>query len=570
MIRAALYLTRRSFANGMRRRIAQLREPRYVIGLAIGLLYFYWIFARPPGGRLDGQAIAGGIDRAALQLILAWALLVFVALNWVFGESRTPLPFTPAETQFLFTAPLTRRQVIAFKLLRLQLPLLLSATISVLLFSRGHITPMRGVQALGAWLVFTTLSLHFAAASFVRANLAEHGLTGVRRQLVVLGVVAAAVTVSAWTLWPVIPELGAAAAAGVDELVRAIGRVSEGGALAVLLFPFRLIVGPATARTPGDFVVALPGALALLAAHYLWVVHSAIHFEETAVDDAQRRARRIAAAQRGRGELRIKGRLRRPLYRLRATGPAAEAFLWKSLLSVTRQIGSRLLILLALGTGVIALVGTRIAAGVALMAIAGIAVIFGPRVLRQDLREDLLLIDVLKSYPVRGRDIVVGEVLGPTVALTAAGLIAAGAGFVLFAPFAAAQGALNDAAALLAAAVLLIPGIVFVQVTTQNALAVFFPAWTALGAQVSAGLERLGQQIIVMIGSLIVLLLALIPAGLVAGVVSVVLQMVSPVAATIAAAGTGSAVLICEAYLGTFWIGGRLERTDPAEVPGQD
>jgi hypothetical protein len=91
-----------------------------------------------------------------------------------------------------------------------------------------------------------------------------------------------------------------------------------------------------------------------------------------------------------------------------------------------------------------------------------------------------------------------------------------------------------------------------------------------MGMQVSAGLERLGQQIIVVIGSLIALLVTLIPALVVAAIVAAVLQMLSPAAATIAAAGTGSAVLSFEAYLGTFLIGRRLDRTDPADVPGPD
>ena len=49
MISAALYLSRRSLANATRRRLARLRQPKYLIGFAVGLLYYYLIIAA--GGR---------------------------------------------------------------------------------------------------------------------------------------------------------------------------------------------------------------------------------------------------------------------------------------------------------------------------------------------------------------------------------------------------------------------------------------------------------------------------------------------------------------------------------------
>jgi hypothetical protein len=579
MIAAAAYLSARTIVNSMRRRIARLREPRYVIALAVGLLYFYWIFVRP-GARAGTERFDGASMPPNLELLFAWALLVFVALNWVFGSSRNPLPFTPAETQFLFTAPLTRRQVIAFKLLRLQVPLLASALISVLLFSRGHITPLRGLQIAGTWLVFTTVSLHFAGAAFVRANLAEHGVTGVRRQLVVLGLAGTVVGVAAWSVRWAWPELAAAARIGGAELFQAIGRISDDGALAVILWPFRAAVGPAAARSAADFLAALPAAVLLLALHYVWLIRSAMHFEEVAVEDAQRRARRLEAARRGRFELRSSGgKLRRPVYALRPSGPPAEAFLWKSLLAITRHVGPRVFVLM--GAGILAIVAIssrsdapagagRMAAGTILMAVAALAAVFGPRALRQDLREDLLLLDVLKSYPVRGREIVLGEVLGPTAALTLFAWVAGAAGFALFAPAAAQSGRLDLWVVGLVAGVVVVPGIVLVQAAVQNGFAVFFPAWSALGTQVSAGVERLGQQILVMVGSILALGLSLIPAGLLAVVMFALLRGINETAAVVAAAVVVSGVLIFEAYLGIHFIGERLEQTDPAEVMGPE
>src|SRR3970282_255553 len=94
-----------------------------------------------------------------------------------------PFTFQLAETDFLFTAPLTRRQVIHFRLLRSQLPLLFSALFSVLLFSRGHVNAELPLRVAALWLLYLTLQLHYAGAALLRGSLAQQGMTSVGRQL---------------------------------------------------------------------------------------------------------------------------------------------------------------------------------------------------------------------------------------------------------------------------------------------------------------------------------------------------------------------------------------------------
>ncbi|HMJ59933.1 MAG TPA: putative ABC exporter domain-containing protein, partial [Gemmatimonadales bacterium] len=148
MIDAALYLAGRSLVNGLRRRLRRLRQPKYMIGFAVGLLYYYAFFLRPRGQ--SSQALPG----AAAEVVAMLGLAVLILIGWLFGSSRSPLVYTPAETHFLFTAPLTRRQVLDFKLLRSQLALGLSSLLSVLLFSGGHFPATRILRVVGLWLVF--------------------------------------------------------------------------------------------------------------------------------------------------------------------------------------------------------------------------------------------------------------------------------------------------------------------------------------------------------------------------------------------------------------------------------
>src|SRR5258706_4293986 len=103
-----------------------------MVGFAGGLLYYCRFFLRPGGG---GQSSAAPLPAAAAEVVAMLGLAVLIVIGWLFGSARSPLVYTPAETHFLFTAPLTRCQVLDFKLLRSQLALGLSSLLSVLLFS---------------------------------------------------------------------------------------------------------------------------------------------------------------------------------------------------------------------------------------------------------------------------------------------------------------------------------------------------------------------------------------------------------------------------------------------------
>jgi len=180
MIGAALYLSRRSFANAMRRRLARLRQPKYLIGFVAGLLYFYWLIVRPGGQRPAGATLFPGLEGLGEAMVVA-GIAAVVLSTWIFGRAETPFTFQLAETDFLFTAPLTRRQVIQFRLLRTQLPLLMSALFSVLLFSRGHVNAALPLKVAALWLLYLTLQLHYAGAALLRGSLTQQGWTGVRR-----------------------------------------------------------------------------------------------------------------------------------------------------------------------------------------------------------------------------------------------------------------------------------------------------------------------------------------------------------------------------------------------------
>src|SRR5437773_3086281 len=266
MIGAALYLIRRSLVNATRRRVARLRQPKYLIGFVVGGLYLYWLVIRPRRGTgLGGVASPNG------EVVAVGLLGALVLFNWLFGSAESPFTFNLAETQYLFTAPLTRRQVIDFKLLRSQVPLFISAAVSALIFSGGHVSGLSLIRVVGLWLVYGTLQLHYAGMSLLRASLAQQGVTGVRRRLGSLLVLASLLAVTWWSVRRALPNVVAAFGEDPQRGYAALASIMHTGPLGVLVWPLEAVVAPLLAPSAAAFASRVPAALLVFGAHYIWV-----------------------------------------------------------------------------------------------------------------------------------------------------------------------------------------------------------------------------------------------------------------------------------------------------------
>ena len=115
MTGALLYLTLCSVRNRLRVRMRRLRQPRYLIGSIVGGLYCYVAFFRPGRSSTGTYGPLALIARypGTLELMGSAFLFATVALAWILPRSgRVALAFSPADVQFLFPAPITRRQLI--------------------------------------------------------------------------------------------------------------------------------------------------------------------------------------------------------------------------------------------------------------------------------------------------------------------------------------------------------------------------------------------------------------------------------------------------------------------------
>src|SRR5215470_10558935 len=139
MLSASVYITACTTKNRILARLRRLREPRYLVGAIVGSAYLYFsIFARRGRSRRgngDGRApieLTGAFQTIGTPLagLFVYALAV---LAWILPTRAGLLEFSRAEISFLFTAPVSRRELLVHRLVRSQIASLLTAVLMALI-----------------------------------------------------------------------------------------------------------------------------------------------------------------------------------------------------------------------------------------------------------------------------------------------------------------------------------------------------------------------------------------------------------------------------------------------------
>jgi ABC-2 type transport system permease protein len=579
MVRALLYLRMTSLVGRVKSRLRRLKQPKYLAGALVGIAYFYFTFVRRAQGQHPGHRPGSpppDIPTDAFALLPelgALALLVVLVVNWA-TPRQAALAFSEAEIAFLFPAPVNRRMLVHYRLLASQVGLVFTALILTIVFARGQgIGGNPWFHAIGWWLILATLNLHFTGTSFVYSKLLNRSMTtGWRKATTigVAGVLASALIVWAWSAmhWP-----GQGDLESPREIAAYIGSQLHVGPLPWLLAIPKVLVAPYFAGSASGFWLALGPALAVLIAHYFWVVHTEVSFEEASIARAEKRAARIRAVQQGdwRGQSTAR-KVQPPPFNLRNEGRPEVAFVWKNLLSTSAFFRPNVaLIVLAIILGGSewllrhpTLEPIRIFTAVIFGILLAATLLLGPMIARQDLRADLPNSDILKTYPLRGWQIALGELLTPLSILSALIWMCLLVEFLLL----PADKLMWLTPSLRAAAALglavLVPPFVAIQLLVPNAAAVLFPAWVHSAAdRTDRGIEVMGQRLIFIAGQLLITAVAIVPAAITAAVIVFVGQwLVGFVVAAALAVAAVFILLAMEAWLGVRWLGSRFEQLD--------
>ena len=595
MLRALLYLRLTSLKNQIISRAKRLRQLKYLLGALVGGAYVYFLFFLNFGGASGSrgaartaatQALAALPSPEALTQTLpliaavsAVLLLGIVILAWVIPSHSRGLRFTEAETAFLFPAPISRRTLIHCKLLSSQFSILFTSLFFTLISNRWTFLGGNALtHAVGWWFVLSTLNLHFTGAALTLSRLVEGGVSPLRRRLTVLGGLAVVVGLTVAWVWRDLRAPAAEDFAGVAPFTAYLLGLLDHGVLGALLVPFKFVVGPFLAPDARTFLFALAPALLVMLAHYSWVLRMETSFEEASLAAAEKRSATLASVREGKRVFASTHTHARPgPFYLGSSGRPELAFLWKNLLSTATYFNLRVLATAA----AIILVGSkwfltgttpdiraaRVVVGMISLAAGAYVLLLGPHLARQDLRGDMPHADILKTYPLRGRELLLGQILTPVAILTGLTWLCLLAAALTLQP--TGRMALTFTPPVLWAIALGIaavtPFVGALQLLILNGATIIFPAWfhslRAVGP--GGGIELMGQRLIFVFGQFVVILTALLPASLTAFALIFATQWLIGAPAAIALATLVVLVVLAgEVWCALWWLGERFERLD--------
>ena len=564
------FLVWRSTRNRVLRQVARLRQPRYLLPAVLGAAYFYWIFFRPQPGamRLASTPANPGIATA-----MALGVLLLVAGWWLFGADAYALAYSEAEVHFLFPAPVTRRQLVQYKLAAAQGAVLLNVLIWTLVLRRGGDGMERLTGALGLWAFLSILHMHRLGVALMRLGAVQHGARARWRALLPAAFAVGAAVVALGSIVHARSGIVAAWQVGMLPMMHALDTALAAPPAAIALAPTRWLTALLSTGRSGVWLPSVLTVLVLVPLHYLWVVRTSAAFEEAAVESSARRAELRHRRTQGRTSSPSQGARVNRVVALSPHGHPAVAIIHKNLVSVARATslpawGAVVLMACAVVAGMslsppVADVARNIAVACAIAAVA--LSIAGAAFVRNDLRTDLVHLPLLRTYPLTGAETVLAESTASTIVVLAAEvalLLVAASGWI-----AAGAPGLPLSMATIVAALVLMPVLSLASVLAHNAFVLLLPGWARIGHG-GGGVEAMGQGmlgLVAVMSALAVLLVLPIAAGAAVAAAAPVFrqEMLSMVPAALL---VGAIVLATELWLLVDILGRLYDRIETSEV----
>lgn len=514
MIGIFALVTVQSFVNRIVSRFKRLRNPRYAVGAVIGLAYFYFVVFRRSGSMHRGNAAAALAQLGAGDVVLDFislAILFVAILPWALPRDEGGIELSEAEIAFLFPAPLRRRDIILYKVMRAQPQILITSAVAYYIAARGWF--------FGTWAVFTVAQLYVFMVSFGRARLRVAGIPFLARLPVVFGIVGLLL----WYVWSVLGPVFHTFGKFKDANFALLHNAFSHGALGAMLVAPRILAAAIFPKSIGAFAISIAALIVLGAVFFFIAARLNVAYEEASIVATQRRLARLARTQGLRSGRNVRFK-RMPVPALKPTGPVEAAVIWKNVIALMRVSLTWVVVFLAiylvmLGEAVfLRKLDVTATIGVMFAFFAAMFVFVGPGVFANDLRLDFARLEVLKSYPISGERLIAAEIAAPLAVIsaleilflaTSAALMSLGGG-----PSNAKLSFLGSAQFVVIGLLVVIP-VCALQLVIRNSIPVLFPGWAGRSKEETRGIAFTGQRIIMLVGNLLVLSVALIPAGLV-------------------------------------------------------
>ena len=519
-----------------------LRQPKYLVGAIAGAAWMGLWVVRPmlqSGARFDAgswaQSLAGLTP--TLHRVAAVMVTIGLPLPWLLPWGRLGLPFREAELTMLLQAPLTRRDVIQYGLLKSELGVVVSALVVSLLFSGRGLSASGLASFLGTWLVFEFLHLNGKWRALI--------LTGARgrRLRLTIGLLAFYAVLFV-ALAPFVAST--AGLAGIDRahLVEALAALEWPKLLVALTTPAWWLTAPMFAGEGSAYFLSLiPLALAVILQREL-VLRSKARFEESALEQAKLEDSK-ASPTRAAVKHATWTRGRRP-FELPSLGAPELAVLWKNTIRI-----SRLPWTWSVGAGAALLVGVAVVPAVlglpdwAFGVPAGLGVslfifqpLLGGMAWNNDLRSELMHLELVRTWPLAAPRFVLAEVVSPALLSFSFAMFGAGVALASLVGSRLRHVLTGEATELhllprsgellgvpnMVAAVLLLLACIpiaaaasFVSSAVQNVGVMMMPAWMAHSVDRSRGVAAFGQRLLTSFAIGLAFVIALIPSALLVG-----------------------------------------------------
>jgi hypothetical protein len=507
MNKALWYLIARNFIGSMKSRIGRLKQPRYLIGMFAALLYLGLFFTPQLFGDFRRTALTR-LDIVGLVVILV--VLLQLILVWLLSGRGDGIGFSETEAEILLCAPLSRKQLLLYRLLRHQPTLMLTSMLVVFFFAISWQIPSP-LMAIIAIYVLLNIIYAFQMFSAILYNLLRDKWWHWPLRIAVLIALVG-------PLFAVKPS--AEIAGGLFGSVSSwMNGAVNGQGWNVLLQPYIFIGQLPFESHLSSFILRLSGSMGLVVVFFGIALWADRNFDEQEIFRASQRDNSLKALKRGR-----KAAKDQPMatawFQLASDGPHWRAFAWKSLITMTRHSprGVPFILFLFGFLGFILFIimdrelNLWMSMAFILSSVMIVLTALGSHLLREDLRADIDNIDILKTFPVSANQLIRGEIYGiaifmatltlPMIAL--AGLFASLAG----------EPILPDSLIwlLVGNIVLFLPSIGMLLLVIDNGLAILFPAWLMpeKSDSESGGIEQMGRTIAIILARFISLAFALI------------------------------------------------------------
>jgi ABC-2 type transport system permease protein len=550
--------------NKILQRVKRLREPRYLIGAIAGAAYFWFmLFRRSASAHSVNQKLI--MKTLAVSPVVAdcasVVLLLLMITAWALPADSGGLEFTEAEIAFLFPAPLRRRDILLYKIVRAQPPALFSALIVTVLGG------WRNGWFIGASVAFSVLGVYFTLVSLGRARLRLMHMGFLARLAGVAAIVAGLV----WIAKLEISKINFHALRNAPDVMNALSVPFHKPLIRTILFIPRLIASAVILPSVAMLAISVPAVLALGVAFFYIAAALNVSFEEASIAASQKKAARQQRVRGQRAGTFVMFRRAPAPFKLRETGPVEVAIIWKNMIALVRNSIAWVVVFAAimafmLGTALWSREATAYTAiGGAMLFMACFFPLMGPNVFSNDLRLDMPRLEVLKSYPISGERLIGAEIAAPLLVISILEMLFATSASIMM-----GMGEVNKFTKLVATpqfivlVLLLTLPVCAVQLLIRNAIPVLFPAWAMRSKDEPRGFVMMGQRLVTMAGNLLVLAVAMIPAAIVfLPSLWIAYNFFAGNAAFVAVATMPAvAVLLTEVWFGLKALGAQFEKID--------